>query len=196
MDLHSLLTGILAAKWCGRKLTEIHLTLTGYQLQIIMRLSFPFFVEVPVQVRRAVIIYTCLALLSVLGVLACRKGMFLLPPRDRPKPTSPPVSGPFAPVSEVFGSSCAIAHCHDQEAWAGQLVLSSGQSYGNLVNVKSSQKPGEKLVSPGEPQHSYLLAKIRGEKGIKGSRMPIGRPSLSLEQEKVIEEWIAVGAKE
>lgn len=145
--------------------------------------------------RRALIIYTCVALILVLCVLAYRERASLFPPRERPKPTLPPVIGPFAPVSEIFAANCAISLCHDQESQAGQLVLSSGQSHGNLVNVKSSQKPGEKLVIPEEPQHSYLLAKIRGEKGIKGSRMPIGRPPLSPEQEKAIEEWIAAGAK-
>ena len=145
---------------------------------------------------RALLVYLLLALIVAVGALACQEGKLVLPSLDRPKPTAPPVVGPFAPVSEIFGISCAVARCHTEESQAGQLVLSSGQSRGNLVNVKSAQKPGEKLVSPGEPQHSYLLAKIRGEKGIKGSRMPIGRPPLSLEQEKIIEEWIAAGAKE
>jgi len=145
---------------------------------------------------RALFAYLLLAVVVAVGVLACQEGKLVLPSLDRPKPTAPPVVGPFAPVSEILGVSCAVARCHAEESQAGHLVLSSGQSRGNLVNIKSSQKPGEKLVSPGEPQHSYLLDKIRGAKGIKGSRMPIGRPPLSPEQEKIIEEWIAAGAKE
>lgn len=148
------------------------------------------------QVRRALMIYTFLALILILCVLAYRERNALLPPRERPKPTLSPDVGSFAPVSEILITNCAISLCHDPESRAGQLVLSSGQSHGNLVNVKSSQKPGAKLVVPKAPQHSYLLAKIRGEKGIKGSRMPIGRPPLLPEQEKAIEEWIIAGAKE
>ena len=147
------------------------------------------------RLQRAMMIYTCLAFILVLCVLIYRERKALFPPRVRPKPTLPSIMGPFAPVSEIFVANCAISLCHDPESRAGQLVLSSGQSHGNLVNVKSSQKPGEKLVSPGEPHHSYLLAKIRGERGIKGSRMPIGKPTLSPEQEKAIEEWIAAGAR-
>jgi len=149
-----------------------------------------------VHVRSAIVAAIYLAALAALVLGACGKGGALLPPLDRPKPAPTAEVGPFAPVTEILAGSCALPYCHDRESQAGRLVLTSGQNHGNLVRVKSSQKPGEKLVVPGEPQHSYLLAKIRGEKGIRGSRMPIGRESLSVEQERVIDEWIAAGAKE
>ncbi len=127
----------------------------------------------------------------VLAVLLCAATFTAC---NRQAESVPP--GASTPVRELLAERCATPRCHSQEAVAGKLDLSPGSCCTNLVGLVSSEMLAYKLVVPGEPQHSYLVFKIAGEKAIKGGQMPLGGPPLSVEGRTLIEDWIAAGAAE
>ena len=98
----------------------------------------------------------------------------------------------LAQVSEVFAVSCAFSGCHSGGEPAAGLSL-EGDFAGRIVGVASEQRPGFKLVDPGNPNKSYLLMKVRADDEIISQQMPPGAP-LSAEQVEIIRAWIAVGA--
>ncbi len=112
-----------------------------------------------------------------------------------------PIPLPEAPTltdlqTSIFDVSCAVAGCHVGPNALMGLDLSAGASYENLVNVPSVGSRGLLLVEPGEPDSSYLVAKIEGSALIGGSlRMPIGRDPLSAEQIEAVRAWIEAGAE-
>ena len=91
--------------------------------------------------------------------------------------------------SQVFTPSCALSGCHNG---AQTPNLSSGVAFDSIVNVPSTQQPGVFLVSPFNPNNSYIVHKIEGT-GL-GSRMPFGRPPLSSANIQLIRDWISEGA--
>jgi hypothetical protein len=116
-------------------------------------------------------------------------------------PTEPPAPGPgtaftFSRIqAEIFNQRCAKAGCHDAATAQNGLVLEPGRSYALLVNHPSL---GHALprVTPGDPERSYLLKKVRGDADISGARMPFdGPPYLTPEQIEGIAGWIREGAK-
>mgnify|MGYP005840475211 CR=1 FL=1 len=142
-------------------------------------------------------LFAVLALALALGAAACgsrpeREGNASGPP---PGERTEAIAA-FEPAAAIFEASCATAACHSTERGAGQLVLSPQVARENLVDVPSNQQDGATLVVPGDPEGSYLLAKLRGDDGIRGSRMPIGRSPLSEEELATITEWIAGGTGE
>ena len=149
----------------------------------------------PNDTRRALI--GPLVLLLLLGAVACgsrpREGSGA-PGSDSSEDTE--VIGAFQPVAAILESTCATAACHSASRGAGQLVLSPDVARENLVDVPSDQQDGATLVVPGDPDASYLMAKLRGDDGIRGARMPIGRSPLSDEEMATISGWITGGAGE
>ena len=97
----------------------------------------------------------------------------------------------YEPVAALLETSCALSACHSAARGAGQLVLAPDVAHDNLVDVPSSQQDGATLVVPGDPDGSYLLAKLRGADGIRGARMPIGSAPLSEVQIASIADWIS-----
>ena len=94
----------------------------------------------------------------------------------------------------IFTPVCAKAGCHDAATAQNGLVLAAGQSYGLLVNHTSL---GSALprVTPGDPERSYLIKKLRGDPDISDDRMPQdGPPYLTPEQIAGIAGWIREGA--
>lgn len=71
--------------------------------------------------------------------------------------------------------------------------MEDGDSYGELVGVAASGDSSKTLVVAGDPDGSYLMAKLRGEVGIAGDPMP---PSELLDTARLdlVEAWIAAGA--
>jgi hypothetical protein len=53
---------------------------------------------------------------------------------------------------------------------------------------------GELLISPGNPNQSYLLDKIEGQDLCLGTRMPFGLPPLPASEILTIRTWICEGA--
>lgn len=99
--------------------------------------------------------------------------------------------------NEIFTPTCA-ASCHGASK-SGNLDLSTGSSYGNLVSVPPSNTTakgkGDLRVYPGDPNRSFLVRKLRGtlDSG-EGNRMPLGGTPLTDYTIQRIEEWIRGGA--
>jgi hypothetical protein len=96
-------------------------------------------------------------------------------------------------IQSIFNTSCISSGCHNAAGSAG-LVLLSGQSYGNLVNVDSTQDNTKKRVLPNDANNSYLVIKIEGRQTI-GGRMPLGGGALNSNAIQNIKNWINKGAK-
>jgi hypothetical protein len=91
----------------------------------------------------------------------------------------------------------ACVRCHNGTTpfLPGLMNLTSGNAYRSLVGVRSTVRPGETRVIPGDPANSYLIRKLRGGPNIVGGRMPLSNgPFLTEGQVQVIERWIEVGA--
>ena len=92
----------------------------------------------------------------------------------------------------IFTPICT--RCHTGAAAPLGLALDAGVAYQNLVGVQSVGDPQMVLVSPGQPEASYLVWKVEGRSGIVGGRMPLGLEPLSAEQLAAIGGWIQAGA--
>jgi hypothetical protein len=98
----------------------------------------------------------------------------------------------FASIqANVFTPICT--QCHVGANAPQGLRLDAANSYGALVGVASSERPGQLRVKPGDPANSYLVQKLEGNAAV-GSRMPLGQPALPDSTIQVIREWIASGA--
>ena len=95
--------------------------------------------------------------------------------------------------AEVFGPSCAFSTCHASPG-ASDLVLDDGASWAELVTVESVDNPGQILVIPGDSEGSYLMAKVRGDAGIVGDRMPSTGSMLPEDKLQLLATWIDAGA--
>lgn len=91
----------------------------------------------------------------------------------------------------------ACTSCHNTRfaRFNGNLDLSEGNAFANLVGVPSRDKPGAIRVIPGDPANSYLVQKVEGAPGIVGDRMPKTGPFLTSGQILVIRRWIELGAR-
>lgn len=97
---------------------------------------------------------------------------------------------------DIFTPTCDNFGCHNAESASAGLVLTAGQSFGELVNVPSTERPQFDRVEPGDPDASYLVQKLRGDAGIDGERMPEGGPYLSDAEIARVISWINDGAKD
>jgi mono/diheme cytochrome c family protein len=91
-----------------------------------------------------------------------------------------------AKVQEIFDESCTM--CHDSSgdpATPGGLNLEDASS---LIG-KNSVATKNPLVVPGDPEASYLVAKLVGG-NIEGDLMPMGEDPLVADQIAVINRWI------
>lgn len=120
------------------------------------------------------------------------------------------ITGPTPDLSPSFSSiqrtifsatdsssrlACVGCHTDQGRTPAGNLVLTDGRSYQQLVGRASIGKPGAILVIAGDPDNSYLVKKLEGASDIVGLRMPRNNgPFLSEGQMRVIRRWIAEGA--
>ena len=114
--------------------------------------------------------------------------------------TAPNENSTYHEIQEyVFDKSCANSVCHADPANAGNLNLSYGLSYEDLVG-SAPQNPaaaaaGMKLVDPGNPENSFLLTKLMGPTAPEqGARMPFGGGVLHNGKIDAIRMWIEAGA--
>lgn len=95
------------------------------------------------------------------------------------------------PIFENTAYGCVGCH-----GGSGNLFLTAGQSYTNLVNVDqqaSSSCAGKKRVLPGNANESVLYLRVSGS--TCGDRMPKGAPNpISLTDRNLIRDWINQGA--
>lgn len=95
----------------------------------------------------------------------------------------------------VFSASCATTRSCHLTGGVAPMSLQSGQSYGNLVGVPSTECANRLRVRACDPTptSSYLAAKILGVDLCFGTQMPKGA-ALSSAKVQMLLDWIAEGA--
>src|SRR5262252_7605601 len=114
------------------------------------------------------------------------------------KPPATPTVLLSSNVQPIFNVSCALAGCHSGAVPVQGLDLSTGKTFSNTVNVKSTENPKLTRIVPGKPDSSYLQQKIEGTQGIAGVQMPQGCPGsplggavcLTADNIAAIRQWI------
>lgn len=103
----------------------------------------------------------------------------------------------FESIQAIFtggvGQEARCTTCHSPNVSAG-LSLAPENSFAALVNVDSSQDPTIKRVAPFSADTSLLFRKVNCTNPGVGLRMPRGRPPLSLDEQRLIRDWINQGA--
>ena len=93
---------------------------------------------------------------------------------------------------EVLTPSCGFSSCHG--GGAGAFTLDgSDADHARMVGAPSVADPSRTLVIPGDPDGSYLLAKMEGGAGIEGDTMPPGG-LLEADRIAIVRAWIDAGA--
>jgi len=100
-------------------------------------------------------------------------------------------------VQELLASECG--RCHTTRIRAELTGLDEyDEGYAMLVGRPSEQLPSMMLVSPGEPESSYLLHKLLGTQldigGEDDPMPPEARNPLTDEDIALVEAWILAGA--
>jgi hypothetical protein len=130
----------------------------------------------------------------LIAIAAC-----LSPLAQSAEPGTPsPASGnsSFGPVSELLDRRCTACHNQAGAAGAADLNLEADQSYAMLLR-KSTEAPIA-IVTPGDPDKSYLFAKLTGNQktvGGLGDSMPAGQGRLPPNEIELIRAWIQDGAR-
>ncbi len=110
-----------------------------------------------------------------------------------------PVDASFAAVQTIFDNHCSCHLAAPNPIANGNMELTAGKSYMNIVSVKANQATTTNRVEPGDPMASYLWLKLTNQfntvPGGGPDPMPLG-PALSQSQLDSIEAWIADGAPE
>lgn len=102
-----------------------------------------------------------------------------------------------AEIQDIWDASC-VAGCHVQGGsgmTSGGLVLTA-PSHAELVGPMSIQATTMPIVTPGDPNNSYLWHKLNGtfqDVGGSGLSMPLGT-KLPQDQLDLVEDWILGGA--
>jgi hypothetical protein len=105
-------------------------------------------------------------------------------------------------VAPILQNTCESFLCHGGRPPKGGMNLLAGDEYDAIVNVESQEAPDVLRIKPGDPDHSYLYAKLLGTQealGGEGERMPAGEaiqspPPLPDDEIQIIHDWIAAGA--
>jgi hypothetical protein len=132
--------------------------------------------------------------------------------RDKMKMECEPAAGGCDPMAiyagtfdriqrQIFDRRCAVSGCHDSQSQTGGLLLETGASYANLVDV-TPQSPG--AVAAGwmrvdaanaSAETSFLSHKLTGDlDGTQGARMPLGSAALEAHLIEIVRLWIEAGA--
>ncbi len=114
----------------------------------------------------------------------------------------PPLSGgtgsafTFSRIqAEIFTPTCAKSGCHAANTASAGMVLDAGRAYAQIVGRPSTEQPTLHRIEPGDPNHSYMIKKLRGDPDITGGQMPLDRPgSLTKEQMDGLVGWVLAGA--
>jgi hypothetical protein len=116
----------------------------------------------------------------------------------------PGVDGPCTGVTgtwdqiqrQILSPRCAVPTCHAAAQPPHDLSLQPAEAYANLINVPASNSnEGLVRVLPGDPDHSFLVRKLRGILDLgEGDRMPRGGPYLDAASLQLVTDWITAGA--
>jgi hypothetical protein len=85
--------------------------------------------------------------------------------------------------ANIFTPKCASSSCHGGATPAANLALDALHSYGDLINVPSTEKPSEVRVKPGNAMDSFLV-----------QHMQNGGDGASQTDLSFIVQWITDGA--
>jgi len=102
---------------------------------------------------------------------------------------------------QIFNQSCAVSGCHDSQSQTGGLLLETGASYTNLVDV-TPQMPGAAAAgwkrvdaANASAETSFLYHKLTGDlDGTQGARMPLVGGALDDYLVEIVRLWIEDGA--
>lgn len=98
-----------------------------------------------------------------------------------------------AKVAALF-EDCTM--CHDDSGDPSDPAgFNMDQPPSAFVKLKSAAT-GRAMVSPGDPDGSYLLDKLLGKPGIEGEIMPEGDDPFTAEQLTLVRDWIAALPKD
>jgi len=95
-------------------------------------------------------------------------------------------------VKTILKRSCSVSDCHRGTYPRMYLNLEEDKFLKALLNIPSQEIPSLKLVDKENPEKSYLLMKIKGDKAIVGRRMPLDSPPLREDEIRIIEDWISI----
>lgn len=93
---------------------------------------------------------------------------------------------------QIFTPKCALSSCHAGGAPQEGMSLEPGKVQASTFNVTAVEST-LKRINPGDPDQSYLVAKIEGRAravGGSGGRMPLGYPPLSHAEIQLVRDWI------
>lgn len=99
-----------------------------------------------------------------------------------------------AMIQPIYERSCGGGACHIISS-AGGLNLSAANSYANTVGQAALQNSSMSLITPNNPDQSYLYQKVLPGGNFFNSPMPRGRPPLSEAERNLILTWINEGAE-
>ena len=93
-------------------------------------------------------------------------------------------------VAKILARSCALSGCHQGRYPAQNLNFEPGRVLTSALNSPSQGNAKHKIIDTDAPEQSYLLMKIKGEKGIAGGRMPLNTTPLTEAEIATIQDWI------
>jgi hypothetical protein len=133
------------------------------------------------------------------GAAACDEELSSVTgPTPNLEPTFASIQANIFEVSDSSGRlACITCHTNVGRTPAANLNLLHDVAYDQLVNRASAQRASWSLVSPGNPNASYLVEKLVATPSapIVGFRMPRNTPPyLTDGQILVIKRWIENGA--
>lgn len=94
-------------------------------------------------------------------------------------------------VMTILKQNCSVSDCHRGTHPRKNLNLEENKFLKALLSIPSQEITSLKLVNKENPEQSYLLMKIKGDKAIVGRRMPLDSPPLKENEIKIIEDWIS-----
>jgi hypothetical protein len=94
-------------------------------------------------------------------------------------------------VKTILKQNCSVSDCHRGTYPRKNLNLEEDKFLKSLLNIPSQEIPSLKLVDKENPEQSYLLMKIKGDKAIVGRRMPLDSSPLRVDEIKIIKNWIS-----
>jgi hypothetical protein len=99
-------------------------------------------------------------------------------------------------IQPIWEIRCSNCHVNFSDSPSAQLDLNAEQSWAALYRMPSLIAQGRRMVQPGDPEASFLLEKLRCEQPEAGERMPRGRLPIPLDEQALVRDWIAQGARD
>jgi hypothetical protein len=117
-----------------------------------------------------------------------------------PMPQQVSFSTQIVPLFTSTTDGCTKTGCHGSINPQQGLDLTAAKAYADIVNVAAQQTANcatgsEMLISPGDPNHSYLITKLVGSGDcLTGSRMPKGETAYTSTKIQLFIDWTLNGA--